>query len=165
MSHIVISRKVSRKTVDLDLRFWSKAALTANPERCWHWQKGKQNKGYGVFGIGRKAFLAHRVAYLIGHGRDPGKFCVCHKCDNPSCVNPKHLFLGTTIQNLKDMTKKGRRVHGEGYSNAKLTDELVRKCRQRSASGESGRSIARSLDISVATIAMMLKGETWTHVK
>lgn len=76
---------------------------------CWIYRKGKDRKKYGRFYIGHKSLGAHRVSYLIFKGEiDDGLF-VCHKCDNPSCVNPDHLWLGNNEQNMKDMDRKGRR--------------------------------------------------------
>lgn len=86
-------------------RFVSKFTVGDN---CWEWQDSKCDFGYGFFGIKGKIFRAHRVSFLIFRGEIPNGLCVLHKCDNPKCVRPSHLFLGTRSDNVMDMIKKGR---------------------------------------------------------
>lgn len=92
---------------------------------CWEWQALKTPTGYGRFCIGSKWYLAHRVAYAIHNRVDPDVLLVCHKCDNPACVNPDHLFLGEHVDNIRDMMSKGR----EGFV-TKLTEEQVEEIRR-----------------------------------
>lgn len=94
-------------------RFWSKVAFTANPNCCWEWQGNKRRNGYGRFSLTVSAqkdisLIAPRVAYFLNYNEQPLKQSVLHTCDNPTCVNPKHLFLGTHKENTDDMMKKGR---------------------------------------------------------
>jgi hypothetical protein len=88
-------------------RFWRKVARTG-PAECWLWLAGRNPKGYGRFGMHGSAVFAHRQAYALTVGAIPEGMYVCHRCDNPPCCNPEHLFLGTHADNIRDMTRKGR---------------------------------------------------------
>jgi len=94
------------------LRFWSKVDVKGNLDECWEWESSKSKYGYGVFGINYKTYYSHRIAYTLYYGQiskdDSGykTMLVCHTCDNPSCCNPHHLFLGTGKNNMDDKTKK-----------------------------------------------------------
>lgn len=88
-------------------RFWKKVEIIPFHE-CWEWTAAKNEKGYGVFGVKKNTDKAHRIAWkLLGRTIPPGKF-LCHHCDNPACVNPNHLFIGTNLDNVIDMIRKGR---------------------------------------------------------
>ncbi len=136
---------------------------------CIEWQRQRQNKGYGVFCSNGKPGLAHRWAYEAFRGPIPKGLSCCHTCDNPACVNPFHLWLGTHQENMKDSARKGRMskagTWGETNGSAKLTDEGVRQVRTRHAAGESMRSIARSFGVRLWTIQSIVRGQTWRHVK
>lgn len=89
------------------VRFWSKVEITGD-ETCWRWHGSKTNDGYGVFGAIRKPVTAHRFSYELHYGEITGGLQVLHKCDNPECVNPAHLWLGTQKDNIHDAIRKGR---------------------------------------------------------
>ena len=93
---------------DLD-RFMAKVSPEPN-SGCWLWVGAARQTGYGNFFLGSKSISAHRAAWLLHRGGIPDGMCVCHHCDVPSCVNPEHLFLGTHLDNMRDMDAKGRRV-------------------------------------------------------
>jgi len=84
--------------------------VTGDIEGCWNFTGHKTADGYGKVNYRGKSMLAHRVSYLIVNGRLPADLLVCHRCDNPSCINPSHLFLGTDFDNTMDAIKKGRRI-------------------------------------------------------
>ena len=117
-----------RKRSDED-RFWDKIKRGSNDE-CWEWTACRIKDGYGHVQFGGQLQLAHRVSWRLAHGPIPDGFLVCHNCDNPSCVNPNHLWLGTHQQNMDDMAAKCRRSrHGapRGIKNGsgKLTDAQI----------------------------------------
>jgi hypothetical protein len=91
----------------LSVRFWEKVRI-ASKDECWLWTASLNNKGYGKIGEGKKILLAHRVSWELHFGPIPDRLCVLHKCDNPKCVNPDHLFLGTQKDNAQDMVRKNR---------------------------------------------------------
>lgn len=108
--------------------FWSRVGM-AEEDACWPWTGSKTNKGYGVYAPLPGVLLrAHRVAYALHNGGIDDDLMVCHHCDNPSCCNPKHLFLGTGSDNMQDMVAKGRNnsIKGENNPIAKLTVEQAR---------------------------------------
>jgi hypothetical protein len=92
-------------------RFWAKVDKSAGDNGCWVWTAGKANFGYGEFVVGGgEKIRAHRWAYEETHGKIPNGLYACHRCDNPACCNPKHLFLGTPQDNVLDMVSKGRKI-------------------------------------------------------
>jgi hypothetical protein len=111
----------------------SKEYISENSEidinNCWIWKKFKNNKGYGMSGLKGKSIRAHRLSYLTFVGEIPNNLFVLHNCDNPACVNPKHLFLGTQEDNMKDKVNKNRQAKGEDNGSSKLVQEEVDEIR------------------------------------
>lgn len=96
--------------------FWNKVNKNA-PNGCWEWTGYTNNRGYGSLHFQGKAHRSHRFSYQLHYGVDPKDLYVCHKCDNPSCVNPKHLFLGSQTDNMQDKIIKGRDINTLGGIN------------------------------------------------
>lgn len=118
-------------------RFWQKVDRSSG---CWEWKASFSGK-YGQFGIGRSAWYAHRVAWTIANGPIPDRRYICHSCDNPSCVRPEHLFIGTPTDNVRDCIAKGRDARGEkkavrGERNGMSRPEVKEKHRAICASEE-----------------------------
>lgn len=139
---------------------------------CWEWTGSKRN-GYGRMIIGsrkdgtRKSMSAHRVSYELEYGEIPDGMEVCHKCDNPSCVNPKHLFLGTRQDNIDDRERKGRNITfiGEEQPRAKLTKKTVKDARwERAYKGTSFQALADRYGVSKKTMQNAINGVTWKCV-
>ena len=147
-------------------RFWSLVDKSAGEDGCWLWKASKRGNGYGRFRLTRHILVgANRAAFAIHYGRDPAGMSVCHRCDNPLCVNPTHLFLGDHGENMADMKAKGRsgrrNSRGEMNSTAKLTAADVEQIRARIAAGEGNCSIARDYPVSHATISRIRLGKAW----
>lgn len=122
-----------RKRTPLAKRFWPKVDASGGDNSCWTWRASKHTNGYGQIGSGGRGrpLLSHRVSWQLTNGDIPAGMVVCHKCDNPLCCNPAHLFLGTQADNLKDMTDKGRRCSGQAMSRALLQSLANRRAAER----------------------------------
>jgi hypothetical protein len=148
--------------------FWSKVDKRLDDE-CWEWTAGKLKRGYGQFtaayhhGYSR---LAHRFSYLISHGELSEELMVCHACDNPSCVNPKHLFLGTHADNMQDCVSKGRHYHaefqGESHWKARLTESDIIAIRSDS---RTLSAIGRDYGCSKSHVGHIKNRRIWRHIK
>lgn len=136
-------------------RFWS---LVKKTKTCWLWQGYLDANGYGVTSIGNKKRLAHRLAFELSHPDEPiGKLFVLHKCDNPQCVRPQHLFLGTHQDNVDDMHSKKRGVYGEKHTKATLTTRQVESIRKEYAEGgTSHRILAKRYNVAQSTIGRIV---------
>lgn len=143
-------------------RFW---ALVHKGGECWTWAGATNNRGYGKLNGGPAlrfaVVLAHRVSFAIHNGWTPGELEVCHRCDNPSCVNPDHLFIGTHTENLHDARRKGRIVREENHPRAKLTKRKVTAIRKAIGGGMPRKSIAVEYGVSESTIGDIAQGRTW----
>lgn len=143
-------------------RFWFKVNRK-NDDDCWEW-KAATIKGYGQIKIKTKNRLAHRIAWELTNGIIPEGLCVCHHCDNPACVNPKHLFLGTIDDNNKDKMIKGRAtgLKAEKSPNAKLSWNKVREIRNKFLLGSfTMRELSREYGIAFTTLRDVLNNKTW----
>ena len=139
-------------------RFWAKVTKTPT---CWLWIGGQNGHGYGQFGFEGRTQLATRVLWKLTIGPIPDGLCVLHTCDNPPCVRPDHLFLGTQFENSQDMVRKKRHQHGERHTQAKLTDALIRKIL---ASPLSHSKAAECFGVDVFYLRRIRRGQAWKHV-
>ena len=154
----------------METRFWARVDRSGGPDACWPWLGALDASGYGrvfVLGSGCGA-LVHRVSFQLAGGGEPE--AVCHRCDNPPCVNPAHLFAGTRAINNADMARKGRASRangkkGEAHRAAKLTNDDVKRIREVNATGAlKQRDIARMFGVCQRTVGRILLGVGWTHV-
>lgn len=152
-----------RKQITLEEKFWSYCHPGPRDD-CWEWQGGKQGRGYGRIRFQSHYLFVHRVSYELHHGPIPTGLNVCHHCDNPSCVNPHHLFLGTQKENMQDMVKKQRQTIGERNGCSKLTENDVHQIRQMRLDGMIEREIADKFNVTRSAIAGILQGKTWKHI-
>jgi len=135
---------------------------------CWEWTAGKNPRGYGVINDGTRIQLAHRVAWLLEHGNLPEGLGILHRCDNPGCVRPSHLFVGTRADNNADMMAKGRYRAGSNPPRgasawcAKLTEDDIRAIR---ASEERGVALAAKYNVTKSTITDIRKRRSWAHIE
>ena len=146
-------------------RFWNKVNKHAE-NGCWEWAAGPCGHwGYGGFTIDGRSMYAHRVSWMFEHGPIPDGLYVLHKCDNPPCVNPDHLFLGTHTDNMRDMVEKGRArggsLPGESNGQAKLTEADVLAIR---ADKRTQQAIADEYGVSRRAIGYIKNRKTWTHI-
>jgi hypothetical protein len=147
----------------IEERFWGSVKV-AGPDECWEWQAGR-SKGYGVIKWDGKQRKAHRISWMLAHGEMP-ELLVCHHCDNPPCVNPAHLFLGTHRDNVMDKVSKGRQPSGVGELNAcaLLNESQVEAILQRAQHGEAYSWIAQDFGVSSAAVSRICLGKNWPHV-
>jgi hypothetical protein len=151
---------------NLAVRFWEKVDKT---DDCWLWTGSKTNAGYGLYGIRRNGRwkwrdYTHRIAYLLEHKEIPDKLHVCHHCDNPPCVNPDHLFLGTHNDNMQDAIKKGRLDNtGEKQGRSKLTWDDVKEIRLRYNPNKTWQAqrLAKEYGVYVPHIYKIWHNEIW----
>jgi DNA-binding XRE family transcriptional regulator len=144
-------------------RFWDKVDKD-EPGDCWEWTASVGSHGYGQIWDGFTNWLAHRFSYHIHHGPIPDGLFVCHHCDNKRCVNPDHLFLGTTDENMADAVRKGRMESGEDRYNSKLTEPEVLEIVARHDAGESQSALAEDYGVSRGTINSIVAGYSWRCV-
>lgn len=169
-----LTATTKRKAIE---RFWKFVNMT---DGCWLWTGLVGKDGYGRIrpGTGTKKVRTDRFSYELHRGPIPEGMFVLHTCDIRPCVNPAHLFLGTSRDNIDDMVTKGRslkgrdpfskcqeqRVRGERHGQAKLTAEQVVEIRRRRANGEICRSIAEAFGLSKKTVQYICSGKAWKHI-
>lgn len=150
----------------VSFRFWTKTQRVGS---CIEWTAGCDKDGYGKFSIFHKSYRAPRIAYYLYYGVDPEKL-VLHRCDNPVCVNPKHLFVGDQRANIQDMDTKGKgnraRLNGEQHGRAILSEKDVIQIRQiKNLTRETARQLAAQYGVSENCIDHAWRRYTWKHLK
>lgn len=159
-----LAYRTERKEILLE-RFHSKYQVISSG--CWVWTgaTARARRGYGViklfYGVTERA---HRFSYRALVGPIPRGKHVCHRCDNPPCVNPEHLFLGTAKDNQGDCAKKGRRPRGETHPFAKLNDGSIKVIRRSIREGAPLKLIAGRFQVTRSTIEGVVRRKTWKHV-
>lgn len=170
--HSQLTRQRAKAIAGFEARFWA-LVDKRGPDECWNWKTRGHSFGYGKLHRadenGSREVLAHRASWELANGPITGGLHVLHKCDNPRCVNPAHLFLGTQTENNADRARKGRTViphrRGEENNKAKLKAEQVLEIRRRyEAGGISIRQLAREYGVTFAPIQLILSGKTWRHL-
>ena len=167
--------------MDLMTRFMRRVSKPDGEDGCWLWDEGRDKDGYGLIYSKELGGLkkAHRVAYILFKDAIPEGLCVLHSCDNPPCVNPKHLWTGTRRNNIDDMVAKGRSLHGTKGSKTKLTEKQVLEIRASYVPRKGGvpkghsrktqyigsvRWLARKYNVSRSAIQFILHGKNWAKL-
>lgn len=143
-------------------RLWAKIDRRG-PNECWPWLGYLNPAGYGVIGRrDRGTKLVHRLIYELVHGPLPSHLACCHRCDNPPCCNPAHLFAGTHKVNMMDKQRKGRQVNGSRHGSARLTEDEVAQIRRRyTAGGVLQRELAAEFGVTQSAISLVISGTNW----
>ena len=144
------------------MSFWDRVTKT---DSCWTWNGSKTSGGYGSVTYEGKFTVCHRVSWELTNGPIPNGLRVLHKCDNPPCVNPDHLFLGTQADNMRDAYRKGRVMIRRGSDTiwSKLTEEDIPAIRCMYGEGFTQAAIARQFGVATDTIWDVTHGRTWRH--
>lgn len=160
-------------------RFWRYVDKSGGPDACWPWLRFRDGDGYGKFSHdldGKHAnSAAHRMAYRLTYGEFDPSLVVCHRCDNPPCCNPAHLFLGTNQDNTADRNAKSRQARGDvlrhGHhrrgtqvNTSKLTAEQVTEIRRRHAGGEYCTALAREFGVAYNAVWCIVHRKHWKHI-
>ncbi len=156
--------------------FWEKIDIKGDDD-CWEWTAYKNKNGYGTLNINKKTYMSHRISWIIENGeiqKDNSYhgMCVCHKCDNPGCQNPKHLFLGTHKDNMDDKVNKNRQgkgidlsCPGEKHGMHKLTEQEVLEIRQKYIPRiYTQKQLAEEYGVSQCEISKILNDKIWKHI-
>ena len=147
-------------------RFWQKVRKT---DGCWNWRAAQTRKGYGHMSFGGKVVESHRVSWMLNVGPIPSGLWVLHRCDNPLCVRPDHLFLGTAKDNIQDAWKKGRMkrppyIYGEQCSWHQLKPAQVTEIRRRHSNGELNGDLAREFGVRHNVVWKVVNNRSWRYL-
>lgn len=155
--------EVSAKRKDLAKHITSNSVLSERGCLIWRGLRGPQ--GYGKIRFGSRDLRAHRAAWMLVNGEIPSGMMVCHSCDEPSCVNVAHMFLGTALTNAHDRDMKGRCARGERHAFAVLTDDAVRSIRSaRMGNDATYDEIGRAFGTTKGQVYNVVRFRTWKHI-
>jgi len=143
-------------------KFWAMVAVSSS-DACWVWVGRRDKYGYGVFSVNGKQVGAHRVSWSLANGEIQDGMHILHRCNNPSCVNPSHLYAGTHRQNMDDMIAAGSKK-GVKNGQAKLTDKDVVAIRKKCAAGSTMAEMSREYGMSFMAISNLVHMRSWKHV-
>ncbi len=160
-SHTFDHTKTHKDGIPTEVLFWRKVEKT---ESCWLWTANTIHFGYGGFAVKRKRVSAHRYSYMLHKGAIPENLVVRHICNNPICVNPDHLELGTQADNIHDAVKLNRHCHGETHGGAIITDALALEIKLDLAKGIFATRIAKKLGVNKYIVYDIKRGKTWKHI-
>ena len=157
---------INRFEYDEDMKKKLLSHIDIKENGCWEWNRSRHKQGYGHFGYKMKTLLAHRVSWMIFKGELSHDIYVCHKCDNPPCVNPDHLFLGTNRDNIIDSIEKGRKdpPKGEKNGSSQLSEENVIEIRRLYEIGENQKSLAKKFKTTRGHIGNIVHRRCWKHL-
>lgn len=133
-------------------------------EECWEWQGARNSKGYGQMRVSMRQHASHRLAYQAATGTDPADLHVLHRCDNPPCCNPAHLFLGTAGDNVRDCAAKGRNCSGSRHPRSKLNEAAVADIRWLSSNGAMGTELAAQFGVTPQMVSNIINRKNWAAV-
>lgn len=150
--------------ITLPRRFWAKVRVIHDQNSCWEWLGSKNEAGQGQIRCEGRTQNASRVSYRLAFGDFDRSLDVCHHCDNPPCVRPDHLFLGTAKDNVADAVSKGRMAHGENHVRAKLDNSAVIAIRQAFAMGVRQGFLAAKYGIDQSAISNIVRRKKWKHL-
>lgn len=158
---------LSHTRAQIEAKFWANVQKTSH---CWEWTGTKSKTGYGVLYTphkttdSRRRIFAHRFVHELYHGPIPEGMLVCHHCDNPGCVNPDHLWLGSDQENTADRHRKGRTVTGEKHTQAKVSEADVLLIRAKARTGRSYASLAREFSLSLQQVSRIVRRVNWKYL-
>ena len=154
---------MGRPRIDSKQKFWLKTDKQSD-DACWTFLGATDKDGYGQFWDGDIQLMtrAHQFSAKIHLGDCPKGMCVCHTCDNPSCVNPNHLFYGSALDNQKDKMKKNRQAKGESQGHSKLTNNQIEQIRARA--NENYKVLCKEFNLVPSTIYRIWHNQSWKHI-
>lgn len=146
-------------------RFWERVKVLGIDD-CWEWTGATETFGYGRFYFCGRTQTAQRVSWQLTNGPIPVGMCALHKCDNPPCVNPNHLFLGSKTDNAADRQSKGRTrcAIGEAQGSSKLKTSEIEQIKRLRKTGLLQRDIAKRFNVSRSLVGMIVNGKRWSHL-